>query len=770
MPKRFVRILRGLLAAFLILLAVTTGGVYWWAHRQGRVTAKFDFLSAGESIQFDADGIPTIRTTSWERALELQGFATASERLWQMDLLRRSASGRLTEWFGDHPSAVRWDFNRRKELWQETADQAVEDLPEAERSACDHFTKGVNRFVEQANWTWGLEYVLLASRPEPWKCRDTMLILMALVDDMSRSFEIDAAGVAWRKHLPKSWQEFLFPDGHPWATPLFGTRSAFSAIPEKDFLPDEPITNQDVGQENEMDSTFRGSNNWVWRNPQSLLLANDPHMSMTVPQTWFAVRFVVRETSKKNWAVGVSVPGIPGIILGRNQDIAWAFTNHREDVDDLLEETLSSDKKTYLASRDGKGTPIWKPVEETPFVIHPRGGKPVEGVARRTHRGPLLELDELPGKMVSHQWLGFKRHMLRLPVLKLISATHWDSFNEAIDALASPAQNVLYADKLGNMGIRLSGTGVVRNVTGMEVQPALVGEWKGLESPSQRPRRFYPASSSPSPMHIATANEQVRTYPFGAYYASGIRKHRIETVLSQKPDQNAESMQALQGDRTSEYLPLFLKMLTTHAKTTPQELKEAVERWKKWDGDATHDAKTFSEAVAAHNRWTSLLLGRLRRRLLPADLQKARYDWKNRNAWLLRLVESPNTHRALGLEIGEVATWVLGDGKWLAKVDLYSHENRWMAQHPLAGAVPLLGTWMRLDEAPQTGFEGLVRIERPKFGASTRLVWDLMHPERSTWGFPVGQSGHVGSQHYKDLRRRWFGDKGIAVFPKDWEY
>jgi penicillin G amidase len=739
------------------LLLVTTALLYWFGSRQGREGVNWTRVPG---VQFDADGIPTITGSDWKTIIETQGFVVASDRLWQMDLMRRSAAGTLSEWFGE--KALAWDEERRREDWLMVADKAAAELPPDERLYCDAFAVGVNNFIDEQVRYWGVEYLLLGEKPAHWKCRDSLLILLSMAEDLSATIESEAVASVWRRFLPPSWEQFLYPQDHPWNKPLFNQQFRFKPSAAPVALKRAPIGPAEVKEPNVLDNFFPGSNGWVYRGPEGIYLANDPHLGSSVPQLWYAIRL---RLGTEESVMGAALPGLPGVVIGRNSHIAWGFTNAGEDVDDLLEEEVSDDGLKYVARKVGI-TKVWKTIERRPYSIRVRGGDDKKGEALFTHRGPLGKRDNLGDKFYSRQWLAFQPGILRLPITAMMTSKDWESFNHAMDSFKAPAQAILFAQKDGGIGLRVSGLGVQRKRTGLVPQTALEGEWKGLEPVSQRPRIFFPAGEKPQ--YLSSANQRLWTHGWGEHWSSDLRQDRIANLLENQKNPSLQTNTAFQLDTQSRYHHLLLKWIGKHASAKNDAQKLLLRQMEDWDGVAASNERLFAQALYAQGMLSSLALGRIRRAYLPASSQGLPYQWHVHNAWELRLITESDTDpwNALGLDTPEVAQWVLEQiEKRAGSLTTYSRANRWRAQHPFARAVPVLGWFFKVDEHPQVGFDGVVRVERPYASASMRLVWDLRSPDGGLWGFPVGQSGHVLSKYYKNFRQRWFDASYLPVTP-----
>ncbi len=700
-------------------------------------------------IIWDSYGIPTLAGQNWTQLVEAQGYVTAHERLWQMDIARRAAAGTLAAWFGSR--ALKHDQKRRSEDWLAVAQQAYADLTPQERQTAEAYAAGVNQFITAGHW--GQEYRLLNLTPDPWRPEDSLLILLQLAEILTGTYEEEAANTRWQAALSPDWFALLFPASHPWNQPLFDAPAPAPRLPPPaEWLPAgppalRPVTLREVFQ--------LGSNNWAWRRGDQIYLANDPHLLRTVPNLWYALRL---RLDARRWAAGVSVPGVPGIVLGRNAHLAWAFTNTGEDVDDLLQETLSPDQERYLAGHDERGLPRWQAIEKRPYTIEVADSEPVTGEAWFTQRGPLAQRPHLTG-YYSRQWLGFHRGLLRIPAIGLNQATDWVSANAALDQVRLPAQNVLIAQTSGDLGYRVSGTGIQRQVSGLTAQPALLGAWRGLEPIAQR-RRLQRKQDGQAAW-LATANEQLWQAPFGHYWSSDDRALHLRTQLSGLQTASLDKMQQLQLDSTSPYYLALTRWLLAHAPTNPTPAQaELLHRWRTWDGRTESDPTALEAARQLHRILLRLLIGKVRTQL-PDEFAQIPYFSRQQSALTLTVIQNPDGLAAFGLERAATVNWLL-EQVILKKRDDFPYYNRWQAQHPLAD-LPFLGRAFKIAEMPQVGHGYALRVEGPQFGATVRLLYDLRHPEHDRLSLPVGQSGHVDDPHYQDLHARWFAGQYLPL-------
>ncbi len=758
------------------------GWFAWSWSRQGLAPDELD-PGQGARVDLDEHGVPTIVATNWSNLASAQGYTVASERLWQMDLMRRAAGGGLSEWFGS--AAISADLGQLQEDWPGVARGLAEHLPEDQRESCDAYAEGVNRFITRHPDRWGIEYTVLRAEPEPWTCADSMLILLAMARDLSASSDDDLALWGWRAALDEDWERFLFPEEHPWSRPLFGQSGGPLALPTR-ALPRAELPPGFGPRDHEITP---GSNSWAWRGSSGALLANDPHLGANVPHLWYLVRLYI---SPQDWVVGSAIPGVPGVVLGMNPALAWTFTNTHEDVDDRVIEEIDAAQQRYVSryeeGPDGTRVPVWREIERRQLLLEVKGEDPVPVVARFTERGPLSSVDGPEGPvLVSRLWLPFQdpAKVAHNPGFLFARARSLDALQGAIDRFRFPSQNVLAMDRAGAILYRSSGLGVLRQSDGATPGPAATHAWLGLAPPSERPRLLIPADA-PGPVHLETANNRVWVGPWHEGWDSDGRVARIRTLLDGRDDLTPQDMQRVQMDTHSRLLQMLVQW--TAKRHTPLDgmERDMAERWERWDGYATSDPRVFTEALAVQGALEQTLLRSVRRHLLPPALKRAPYAWGRSDAWVLRTLglADPSFYDAIDWERAraeEVVSLFGLSGEELAAEavraaaqvrELYTETNRWAAQHPFVDRVPLLGPRFAIGTPEQVGFSDLVRSERPRGGASARFVWDLIHPENSTWITPVGQSGHVRSIHYADLQPLFHADQRLPVFDRthDWGF
>ena len=758
------------LKVVVLIFLVFSVAALWVVWRQGVQEDSYN-LGGNAKVTFDQQGIPTVSAPDWPSLLEAQGYVVASERMFQMDLTRRKASGRLSELFGE--KAFPLDSDAQSEGRLDVAAKAASLLPKDESDACNSFAKGVNKFIAENSWNWGIEYVLLGARPLDWTCADSLLVVLAMSETLTAYGPSELKQWHWKSKLDPSWVDFLYPQNHPWNVPMFGTKSAGGApIPDRSkYIPMAALVPNKQAAVKVGSDAMAGSNSWAWNGKSGAFLVNDPHLGQSVPGVWYAMRLKI---SNQEWVVGAALPGLPGIILGMNSALAWGFTNTGEDVDDYLSEKISPDGKSYLASKNGEEE-VWEPIEVKAYPVKVKGEPDRIVTAKFTRRGPLIFHDDFGGKAFSRQWLALRPEALRLPVTNLNRSRNWAEFNQAIDGLRLPAQNILVVDRAGNIGYRLSGTGVIRKSNGKTVESGLDGEWLGLAEPNERRRDWVEADPN-SPTFKATANQRIWVDDMNHSWASDDRVNRINEVLRSKDNFTSNSMLELQLDTEGRFRRILLNWIANNADLKAERSIELAKNWHGWNGSSVANPIAFTQSIDAETELLKILLGRVRDTYLKDLKTEQEYSWYMKRAWITTLIEMKDGMNVFGFTDKEIANHLLYLAETKAttnpEAESFEQTNRWHAQHPFKNRIPVIGRFFGVKEHQQFGYSDLVRAESKMFGPSIRLIFNTKDPASSLWNQQVGQSGHLRSRYFRNLQKSWFAGEAHKVFPsnEDWGF
>jgi len=456
----------GILLA-LLLLAVAAA---WFAMRASLPAVDGDAplvgLGAPATIERDAEGVPVIRGESRVDVARATGYAHAQDRLFQMDLLRRTGAGELSALLG----AGLLDLDRRIRLHQfrQVAQGVVAALDPESRAVLEAYAGGVNAGIASLG-VRPFEYLVIGQTPEPWRAEDSILVVHAMWIDLQG---LVAARDELRRDrlaavLPEAAYRFVVSPEPAAEAPLDGSRLPQMPIPtaaEYDLrrLARGLFERLDATREKRQLSALEtgereltvGSNNWAVAGARSrgggALLANDMHLGLNVPNIWYRARLVVEAEGLD--VAGVSLPGVPLIVAGSNRHVAWGYTNSYGDFQDVIRLEPGPDANSYLTP---DGPRRFELANETLSVA---GGEPETLVIRKTIWGPVIHYEEdVEGREIAVAWTAHRPGATDMELLRLERAGDLDSAAAIIGGAGMPAQNVMIADDHGRIGWVLSG-------------------------------------------------------------------------------------------------------------------------------------------------------------------------------------------------------------------------------------------------------------------------------------------------------------------------
>jgi penicillin amidase len=543
----------------LLLLLAGAGGFLWLRTSLPQTEGELRLAGLRGTVEIRRDrfGIPTIRADNEADAYFALGFVHAQDRLFQMDFTRRLAAGRLSEVLGAR--ALDTDRLMRVLGFGQRAKAGYDALPGDLRAAVDAYAAGVNAYLESRRGAWPPEFLALRYRPERWQPSDSLLWGWAMTLPLSSNWTDEALRASLARKLSPAALESLWPEEPP------ATRSSAAL--------ESPASWQTaLGDLSLLPSLPGASNNWVLAGNRSAsgkpLLANDPHLDLSLPGYWYLVRI---ETPSLQVA-GASAPGVPFVILGHNAHVAWGFTTSMVDNQDLfLEKPAAGAPGSYLTP-DGP-----KPFITHTEVIKVRDEPDQVLTVRETRHGPVVSdvgramaaIAE-PDEMVALAWACLAPGARSPEAFWLMNhAADAGAFRAALDRFDCPSQNIVYADK-DHIGFMTAGRVPVRKQLTHFSQLPVEGwtgehDWTGF-----LPTGALPQSVDPMDGLLATANNDVRPPGYAPYLASrfdsAYRVNRIRELLSDRKHlYTPDDMTAIQMDMLSPaaraLLPKLLPML-----------------------------------------------------------------------------------------------------------------------------------------------------------------------------------------------------------------
>jgi penicillin amidase len=787
--KRKPRWLRGLAWVALILVvlvAVAIAAGLVWLHSvalaalpvlDGDVQATG--LSAPVIVRRDAHGVPHIEAVNQDDLFVAQGYVTAQDRLWQMDVYRRNANGELAEVLG--ASLLKHDTAQRVLGFRATARRIYGQLSADDRRRVDAYARGVNLFITQHPNALPPEFRLLMYRPQPWSGADSISIGMMMVDMLDTHWDVKLAReqIAAKLNNPKLEAD-LYPVGSWRDRPPTGevidlTQPRPGPPPPTD---DEDDDRTQASRELDLHGIRAilglpecagcapGSNNWVIAGKHTAsgkpLLSNDMHLSLTEPNIWY-----MADLSAPGFhAAGVTLPGMPFVIAGHNDHVAWGFTALFGDVQDLYVEKLDG-KGNYQA-----GDSTWKPLGIDHEVIHVRGKSDVAVDVQSTGHGPLLTPILHETRAIALKWTLYDPALNSLPLYAMNKASNWAEFSTALSAWCWPTQNVVYSDDQGHIAYHAVGRVPLRpsGLKGTPIEDAQ-HEWQGYI-----PFEAMPAAFDPPSGFLATANSRVTTdkspYPLTLEWMDPYRTERIYKSLQGRDQLAPKDMLAVQTDIYSEMdqeLAHRFAYAIDHAPGTDARMHQAADLMRSWDGKLAADSPAASLVTQARAAlWPLILepkLGSLSRDYRWAEsnfveeeiIMHGNADWlppryKNWDSVLTEAVrkgmESTKDHPAAPADLSR---WAYGN--WHV-VDI---------EHPLSGFLPVVGRIAGTGPYPLSGDTTTVKQVGRSFGPSQRFTMDWGNIDGSTENIALGESGNPYSSYFRDQWNDYYGGTTFAL-------
>jgi len=675
------------------------------AKTSGDITAP---ISGRATIDRDAIGVPHITAATWQDAIFLQGYVTAQDRLWQMDALRRLAAGELSEVIGSRTLEV--DREARRLRMRHMAEEHYRTLPEADRLVLAAYARGVNYFIETHRSRLPVEFTLLRYNPRPWTIVDSILCGLQMYRNLTNTWKEElqkqsmlAGGIAAKVNA-------LFPT---WAGTEFQPGSNAWAISGKHTASGKPI------------------------------LANDPHLEFSLPSTWYQVHLKAPDLD----VIGVSLPGVPAVIIGHNDRIAWGVTNLGFDVQDLYIERFDPRSGQYFY----QGKIERARLERERILV--KGAKPEQFEQWITRHGPISVNER--GHFMALRWAAAEPGSFQFPFLQIDRARDWREFTAGLARFSGPGQNFVYADVDGNIGYHATGMLPIRkNYDGDVPVDGSSGEyeWAGFIPFDQLPTFYNPPRG-----WIVTANQNPfpHDYPYRVHgdFASPYRSQEIRSLLTAHDGWKPEQMLRVQKDVYSSFSHFLAGQVVAawdRKKPNKPDLKDAVELLRGWNGQMEKQTPAPLLVTLVYDKLRAMLADRASPgkadiygpQMAPAVaeniLRSDARDWfSDKDDALLRALDAAfdEGRKAQG---GNVRAWD------------YGHALELTIKNPVGGELPLLGPYFNVGPVEMSGSSTTIKQTTLRLGPSMRFIADLSDWGNSLNNITIGESGQWLSPHYKD--------------------
>lgn len=730
-------------------------------------------VMAPVTVQRDHQGVPHIAAASLDDLIAAQGYVTAQDRLWQMDMMRRNAAGELAEILGS--TLVEHDRAQRVLQFRQTAERITAGLSPRDRRLFEDYARGVNAYINEAD-TLPAEFRLLRYQPHRWQPVDSVLIVLSMVQTLDQQWPTKLSRDLITRKLGPTLAADLYPTGswrdHPPTQALPDLTQPPVDVPPP--LPDEDDQafrgiagdllrlRAALGSPDPCRGCIPGSNEWAVSGAHTAsgrpLLSNDMHLDHSVPGIWYEADL----RAPGFHAAGVTLPGVPMIVAGHNDHIAWGFTAMYGDTQDLYVERTNAQGEYW----DGSA---WRPMEREHETIRVRFGENQDFDVVRTNHGPVISsMVPHESRTIALRWTVYDPQFAGgIPLYALNSAANWQDFEAAMSQWWSPTLNVIYSDDQGHIGYQAIGRIPQRpgGLVGVPITDA-AHEWQGVI-----PFSTLPASLDPPGGILATANSRITPdgypTPLSLEWASPYRNERIWKWLSSHEKLTPADMLQLQTDINSELdheLAQRFAYAIDHAHHPTSRLRAAADILRSWDGALHTDESAPAIVTAARAAlWPLLLEPRLGKDWTLYEWPESAYTEEQLvtnmpPAWLPKKYASWDDLLAAAVANGidqrhaplSLKSWRYGDEHTIALA------------HPLYGMIPFFG-WTGIRAHPQSGDTTTVKQVGRGFGPSQRFTMDWSNMDASTENIVMGQSGDPVSPYYRDQWPAWYDATTFAL-------
>lgn len=724
-------------------------------------TLKLQGLRADVVVRRDHRHIPYIQAKNEDDLYFAQGFVTASDRLWQMDLLRRLARGETAEIFGN--AALQQDKYWRRFGFSKIAEETLKLLDPKLRAAIESYANGVNAYIASLDdSSLPTEFKILRYKPSPWKPSDSIVIGKILADALSKTWEQDVLYAKLKTSLSKEKLADVSNVITKYDLVLFGKDNEKQLTRQTSFNINDELLDQIKQLSRVRETSLRlvglymedlaASNNWVISGKRTLdkrpMLANDPHLPPAAPGIWYLTHLSAEDLR----VAGVTFPGVPGIILGHNDFIAWGATNVGPDVQDVYIENFNEDGK--YETPNGWMTPLIRreeiKVRKSPFSTETESTI-VEFV--ETRNGVVI-LEDGKNKKYSLRWTALNPENSEFEAFYYLNrAKDWKEFKAALSRYAGPTQNFVYADKDGNIGWYVAGKIPIRRVgDGREPYDGSKndGDWIGYVPFDELPNLYNPPDGL-----IVTANQRIvgTSYKYSQLVreiAPPWRARRIYELLKANTKLTMNDVRDVQYDVFNIPLTMLAREIVKLSAASDQTLTIL----RGWDGKMTADSTAavlvneirncLAEKIADDNKPLPAYI--VKERLLHRIIEEKLDYWlpkEFRNYSAFFKACDTRAQSSLEQKLGADRTQWRWGKIYLARFP-----------HPLAAAKDPFGITKQFDVS-FTNVNG--SQQTPNVGAfvSMRFIASPGNWDETRQVIPLGQSGDPQSPFWKDQFEAW---------------
>ena len=796
--QTWLKVTTGIVAS-LIIIFIIGGHIFYNSLTESLPVYEGEFkvpsLKSEVKIYFDTLAVPYVFAENDEDAAFALGYLHARERMFSMDMIRRAGEGRLSEIIG--VETLPFDRMFRTIGLSRTAKMIKEKMNPEGLKLLEAYSQGVNYYLEEKKNKYPIEFDVLGYQPEEWKPEHSIIVIRMMAWELNLGWWTDLAFTELVQKLGEEKVKEILPDYPENAPTIIPPEIKKFAQINTNFIKTDKAFRKFIG----MTGTHLGSNNWVVSSQMSAsgkpIIANDPHLAYRAPGIWYAA--VIKSPT---WnAAGVTLPGVPGIVIGKNDNISWTLTSIMTDETDFYFETLDSSRTKYLL--DGS----WKDLVVIEDTINTRDGikEPIE--IKYTHRGPIISnihpynfvfnKDETTYQPISMRWLGNEFSDEMNAFLKINKAKDWNEFKSAVEKFNIPGQNFVYADKDGNIGYVFGGALPIRDgnmTTFIFDGSATKSDWKGLVPRNELPFLFNPPAS-----YIATANNKVIKdfkYHITNLWEPSSRIERITELLQSKSKHSVEDYKHYQSDIYSPYaksIVLYILYAFEKAEVKDKNLEKSLQLLREWNFEMDKHQQAPAIFLTFFDKlMKNIYLDEMGEDLFNQYVFLANVPYRN----VLELLQNPFSSWYNDVKKNErktrddVIRQSLSDALDELEKTISKDVKDWQwgrihtvtFKHPFSGASSLLDGVINIGPYEISGdgttifnteyaFSESIE-EYPLFrhgpfdcelGPSMRFIYDFANPDEFYLVLTTGQSGNIFSDHYKNQTELFLDGKYIKV-------
>jgi penicillin amidase len=796
--RKWKKIIIGLSATLLIIFIIA-GGIF---HKMltsslpnyfGKITSSK--IINDIEIYRDSFAVPYIIAKSDEDVSFALGYLHAQERLFTMDMIRRAGEGRLAEILGE--KAIPFDkmfrtvgIKRNIEKYLNRYDPNIMKILQA-------YSNGVNEYLKERKGNYAIEFDVLGYQPEEWKPIHSLIVIKMMAWELNISWWTDLSFAELIQKLGKEKVLEILPDYPENAPTIIADNFKYLPAINSSLVETDKSFRQLMG----WTGTHIGSNNWVVNVNKSVsgkpIIANDPHLAFSAPGKWYAA---VIKSPEWN-AAGVTLPGVPGVVIGKGENISWVLTNVMNDDSDFYVEKLDSSKTKYLI--DGQ----WQNLTILKDTIKVKDGKDQVVVIKETHRGPIISdihpfnfiynKEAAPSPVISMKWSGNEFSDEMLGFYKLNKAKNWNEFRDGVKYFGIPGQNFVYRDAQGNIGYIMGARIPLRknnNSTLVFDGTSSENDWKGFV-----PSDEIPSFLNPSENFIASANNKAVKnfkYHISNLWEPSSRIDRIRELLTSKQKHSVDDFKKYQMDQISPYAKLIVPYVLSSfegIKVKDRNLNTSLDLLSKWDYELNKFSQTPSVYVVflkyllkniyydemgddLFNRF--VFLANVPYRSLLQILEKPESIWFDNISTKKRETRDEIIRKSLADALSDLEEKF---GKDLTEWQ-WGRLHKVTFKHAFSGNFSLLdkfinigpyeiggdGTTINNTEYPfAKSIEEFSMFRHDEFdnvlGPSMRFIYDFAVPDEFYLILTTGQSGNVMSDNYRDQSPLWLTGNYIKI-------